>query len=464
MSLILGDCRQVLAGMDSNSVDAIVTDPPYGIGFMGREWDAFGGPLGIDHNRTTQRSGSMQAGKSYNRSLPGNRSFQIWCEEWAAECLRVLKPGGYLVAFGGPRTFHRLTCGIEDAGFEIRDCLMWLFGSGFPKSLDVSKALDKAAGAERAVVGRRTDRAATPKQDIRGGRLIGGANGAYDGSAITAPATDLARQWDGWGTALKPAWEPIILARKPLIGTVAANVTAHSTGAINVDGCRIDLTGEQPPTGSGDRRNGLIYAQDEYTRTKMANGGNQTPASGRWPANVILDDAAAAALDEVAGTLRARGNIGPSKGGGGLYGHGQTLNAFGAGDAGGPSRFFYTAKSSRFERNAGLDGLPESRVHPPSGDDRVWDIPGSRSTPRANHHPTVKPISLMRWLCRLVTPPGGLVVDIFADSGTTGCAAVLEGFQFVGVEREPEYLEIARRRIDYWQRQGRQLELDEGAA
>jgi hypothetical protein len=477
-----GDCREVMASMDADSVDAIVSDPPYGLAFMGKGWD---------------------------HAVPG---VEFW-----AEALRVAKPGAHLVAFGGTRTFHRLACAIEDAGWEMRDCLSWLYGNGFPKSHDVSKAMDKAAGAEREVVSEwRTGRSGT----LGGKAAFGGISGE-DVRTITAPATNLARQWSGWGTALKPAYEPIILARKPLAGTVAANVQSHGTGALNVDGCRVGTDGgtakgtfpKEPSNGTyGNGINGACEIVDI--------------GKGRWPANVLLDEDAAAQVGE-------------------------------------PSRFFYTAKASGREREAGLDrtctvkhitslcetdnealvaSLRRATSDTPtvswltdesgesimglcpsdslsttltaiskittseicnwwtplhtseSTEDASWWTAsgGSRAEsaksanplnpsttsdgtasalgasgvvstmlstisdganwkPLTNVHSTVKPIALMRWLCRLVTPPGGVVLDPFTGSGTTGCAAVLEGFGFVGIEQDAEYVAIAEARIAHWE-------------
>jgi site-specific DNA-methyltransferase (adenine-specific) len=324
----VGDCREVMAGMEPASVDAIITDPPYGLEFMGKAWD---------------------------HGVPGG---PFW-----VEALRVAKPGAYLVAFGGTRTYHRLACALEDAGWEIRDCLCWLYGSGFPKS-----------------------------------KNIGG----------------------GWGTALKPAWEPILLARKPLAGTVAANVQEYGTGAINVDGCRIGTTVETWPASGGG---GYMMAHRPEGKGPTERTG-EVPA-GRWPANVVLDEESARQLDEQSGERGAfapvRGTE-PTKDGfsGSVYG-----SAKGRGEAtfysdnGGASRFFYTAKASSGERHyAGK-----------------------------NTHPTVKPVDLMRWLCRLVTPPGGLVLDPFTGSGSTGVAALAEGFGFIGIELSKEYAEIARKRV-----------------
>lgn len=454
-----GDCLEVLAALPDGSVDAIVTDPPYALpgGFMGKAWDAMDGreDIGFAYylsglidgegtfrvgpnerrcefaiklrdddrqileaarrfmghgriNTEPAREGSLPQARwvidtkdgclalvGFLRRFPlrakkardaevwceavgewtgqprGNRwhgpadrtrlhalgerikdvreyrevpwsghRFQDWTREWAEQALRVLKPGGHLAAFGGTRTYHRLTAGLEDAGFEIRDCLSWLYGSGFPKSLDVSKAIDRAAA------------------------------------------------WDGWGTALKPAWEPIVLARKPLAGTVAGNVLEHGTGALNIDGCRVAASG-RPLRENAGRESVNCYG-DGLAGSRAAG----TTDVGRWPANVVLDDHAAAMLDEQAD--------GPAP----FYG-----------DAGGPSRFFYTAKASRSDRGA------------------------------TNTHPTVKPTDLMRWVIRLVTPPGGVVLDPFAGSGTTGVAARAEGVRCVLIEREEEYVRIIRGRL-----------------
>ena len=363
-TLHLGDCRDVLATMPDNSIDAIVTDPPYELGFMGKSWDA----SGIAYDVTMWR-----------------------------QCLRVLKPGGHVLAFGGSRTYHRMAVAIEDAGFEIRDQIQWIYGSGFPKSLDVSKAMDKQAGAVREVVGRAAGmgRQNPEWNGTAQGRIENSFKPEYD---VTAPATDLAKQWQGWGTALKPAHEPIVMARKPLTGTIADNVGQWGVGALNIDGARIDAGGEI------FQRNGLTPRVRGYHGIKSDDMIYSNPQStlGRWPANVIFDEDAAEALD-------AQSN--------------------------GASRFFYVAKVSRAEREAGL----------------------GQCDGRANHHPTVKPIDLMRYLVRLVTPKGGIVLDPFTGSGTTGCAAVLEGMDFVGIEQSAEYLAIADARIAH---HGAQPKLD----
>jgi site-specific DNA-methyltransferase (adenine-specific) len=309
-----GDCLEVLRTLPDNSVDSVVTDPPYGLSFMGKKWDY---------------------------DVP---AVEVW-----AECLRVLKPGGHLLAFAGTRTQHRMAVRIEDAGFEIRDMIAWVYGSGFPKSLDVSKAIDKAGGT---------------------------LDGAYD---ITAPATEAAQQWQGWGTALKPAMEMITMARKPLVGTVAENVLAHGTGAINVDGCRVGCEARPVMV----RTETVVSATSMNGQSTGATSSGELTTSGRWPANLIHDGS-----EEPCALL---------------------------GDA---ARFFYCAKASKRDREDN------------------------------NNHPTVKPTDLMRYLCRLVTPPGGVVLDPFMGSGSTGKAAMLEGFQFIGIDISDEYLEIARARIN----------------
>ncbi len=414
-TLHLGDCRDVLATMGDATVDAIVCDPPYELGFMGKSWDA----SGIAYDVT------------------------VW-----AHCLRVLKPGGHLIAFGGSRTYHRLAVAIEDAGFEIRDQIQWIYGSGFPKSLDVSKAMDKQAGAVRDVVGEYSisgmspDRVNFGANDRSGGKGMGFRPGDIP---ITAPATDLAKRWHGWGTALKPAHEPAVLARKPLRGTVADNVTAWGVGALNIEGTRVGNNGQLK--WSAPRAMGFsdgTYA-DEYTAT-------QNPA-GRWPSNVILDEEAAQVLDGQSGEVKYKPR-GPNKRdfkGWKYAGELQEKHSYNYPGTGGASRFFYVAKASKAEREAGLDGVATvekpNTLHMKQGNS-PQQTPHTPPT-RANHHPTVKPLALMRYLVRMVTPPGGVVLDPFMGSGSTGCAAVREGFDFVGIDLTPEYVAIAQKRIDW---------------
>lgn len=595
-----GDCLEWMETLPSGSISAVITDPPYGLAFMGKAWD---------------------------RSVPG--------PEFFAEMLRVAKPGAHLLSFGGTRTYHRMACAIEDAGWEVRDMLQWLYGSGFPKSMDVSKAIDKAAGAEREVVG--TYRAAT-QSGVTGGLNASAANERGQTFAnVTIPATDAARQWNGWGTALKPAHEiltlaqkpldlqalcaslaqtvwsqlcqfkspakrvelsslssqsasavvadsvlwsavgacntpgdlfalmdtlpsgtvipsslntafswlnilaevcsresmfttstatglttdlrilncclskntqegtgqsatpllgigqnallaeslfsvvalkagitrtpfaaalatslgneaglrpdcsAICLARKPLIGTVAANVLAHGTGALNVDGCRLACDGGSPAADrrkSGRGGNGVWpdrRTQETYSTPRPSE------ALGRWPANLLLDESAAALLDEQSGESESkatpRNNAGrpASVAKGAEYDH----TTLGHADSGGASRFFYVSKASTAEREEGLEDFEAAQMD----ESRDPDAPGGNNQRnrgagvRKNIHATVKPVDLMRWLCRLITPPGGIVLDPFTGSGTTGVACAAEGLRFMGAELSPEYHAIAERRI-----------------
>jgi site-specific DNA-methyltransferase (adenine-specific) len=425
--------------LPADSVDAIVTDPPYGLEFMGKAWDGFGTPLG----------------------------FQTWTEQWAREALRVLKPGGHLLAFGGTRMYHRLAAGIEDAGFEIRDTLMWLYGSGFPKSLDVSKAIDKAAGAEREVVEWKSQPfkidngpAQSEYRQLHSKTMN---EDGYRTTPITAPSTEAAKKWQGWGTALKPAVEPIVLARKPLIGTVAENVLTHGTGALNIDASRIGTNGEnfdnlrgRPITKLSTQRAGEDHK--EYKERVFSSPGQQAALEklknlGRWPANILLDEEAAALLDEQSGESKsgahkpyARQNHTPAH----IYGtYGNQKNYANDASIGGASRFFYVAKASRSERNFGLDefGKSETLIYGQKAQGPLPQQTPSKPSPRANIHPTVKPVDLIRYLIRLVTPKGGTVLDPFMGSGTMAVAAIGEGVNWIGCEREPEYVAIIEARI-----------------
>jgi len=532
--VILGDCLDVMRTMPAASVDAVVTDPPYGLKFMGKLWD---------------------------HGVPGE---QFW-----DEALRVAKPGAHLLAFGGTRTFHRLACAIEDGGWEIRDCLAWLYGAGFPKSLNLDRnasfcscsALpyshgkdelrgmrkdlldvpatdsareraelfspvqrEEARGAvgdaraqgtcgmdagERGELQSQDERSQEPGvagrrdvlQDARclhgssvrscsgvgardgaSGRLRDGAPAAHGGDGGAAAGEDggrppsgpqaaeqsevesgtLAGQPDaqaggawplcggcgkpriprGLGTALKPAWEPVILARKPFKGTVAANVLRYRTGALNVEGCRVGTDGATRK--GGPQKFGWDGTGTGATVDVISLG------IGRWPANVLLDEEAARMVDEQSGILQSgvfsgRRNQPKTKN---SFGNFQLRDEAGAsfGDSGGASRFFYTSKATRADREDGLEGVSEYEHSGPRGH-TANGTPRPRPRPRGNVHPTVKPTDLMRWLCRLVTPPGGTVLDPFCGSGSTGVAANAEGFDFVGIEREAEYVEIARRRI-----------------
>ena len=368
-TLILADCREAMAAMAADSVHACVTDPPYELGFMGKAWDKANGVA----------------------SDPAT---------WEA-VRRVLTPGGHVTAFAGSRTYHRIAMGIERGGFDVRDMLMWLYGSGFPKSLDVAKDLDKRGGVWR---GRSTR--ALP-DDAK--RAFGQHYEQNDkGSAVSSDA----KRWEGWGTALKPAHEPICLARKPFRGTVADTVLAHGTGAINIDASRVGLDGGCAGAGAG----AAIIC--------FGGGLNGTFAKpvdglGRWPANVLTDGSA------------------------------EIVEAFpqSSRDA---IRFFYSPKADKAEREFGMRDAPQTRRAGTSGDGigNTPKVNGERPTARGNFHPTVKPVDLMAWLIRLVTPPDGVVLDPFMGSGSTGIAAVRHGFRFVGVEQSPEYFDIACRRIE----------------
>lgn len=394
VTLFHGDCLDVLRELPDESVHAVVTDPPYGIAFMGKAWDQ-PGEFGSERRAPglNQRRGAadaaLEAGR-YDLSPSALLNFQRWCEAWARECFRVLKPGGHLLSFGGSRTWHRLAAGVEDAGFETRDSIAWLYGSGFPKSLDVGKALP---------------------------------------------------EWEGWGTALKPAFEPIVVARKRLAGTVAANVLAHGTGALNIDATRT-ATAEtiHGSTRPNDIRGGR-YAQGSATANDLTN--YKQAIGGRWPANVVLDKSQAAELDRQAPDTGAQRPVRGSEPsapveGGGIYGRRERVQGPFHGDRGGASRMFptfrYEAKAPTSERPV-VDGV---------------------------QHPTVKPLELMQWLVRLVTPKGGTVLEPFAGSGTTVEACLREGFDVIAIEREADYLPLIEKRIRKDHAQG--LDFDWGEA
>ena len=491
-SVLFGSCLDRLPELADNSVDAVVCDPPYELGFMGKSWDS--------------------SGIAFNSA--------VW-----AECLRVLNPGGHILAFGGSRTWHRIAVAVEDAGFEIRDSIAWLYGSGFPKSLDVSKAIDKGTGENRARQLRFTEwmrstgvdqqdcaqtilgfakniesaramaqhyfsdkqqpaiatadvfdamRHLLPEVPEEIERLVaertgiewtayknrevigegsGATNPGFSGKRygesvsknwdITVPATADAVKWQGWGTALKPAFEPVIVGRKPLVGTVAANVLVWGTGGLNIDGTRIGGGGQlkwSTPRGMG------------FSGGADSDGVATSNLQGRWPSNVMLDEVTAGLVDKQSGVSAGDGKPRKSKASDsfGTFATGHRVTA-GFGDSGGASRFFYVAKASKRDRNEGLDGLDEKRESDRVKDDGVGgDNPRNRSNnAKTNFHPTVKPTDLMRQLVRLVTPPGGVVLDPFTGSGSTGKAAILEGFQFIGCELTEDYLPIIQGRIDW---------------
>lgn len=436
--LWLGDCMSVLPRLGAESCAACLCDPPYGYAFMGKHWDH------------------------------GVPSAEIWREVW-----RVLKPGAVLMAFGGTRTWHRLAVNIEDAGFEMVDTIEWVYGSGFPKSQDIGKAIDKEAGAEREVIGQKVYADGKP-------RTMGANDTMHDGwqrpwrvedpqrgERLTAPATDAARTWQGYGTALKPAHEPILVFRKPRRGTYAQTAVEHGAGALNVDGCRI-ATARDRPLIQGDRRNGNNTYGEGLCGSYHAGATSQ----GRWPANIIFDQEAAAVLDEMSGELTSGKPNGATRNASGPFlAHANGVDLTGYGDTGGASRFFkvlpafiYEAKAATSERNEGLDGMTKSQKYNKDGQWNSHSVFNGESGsdewraknpahPQANIHPTVKPLSLCEYLARLIVPPkeyrteARLLVP-FSGSGSEMIGALMAGWRnVVGIEIEREYVEIAAGRI-----------------
>jgi len=497
VQLYLGDCIAILPTLEAASIDAIVTDPPYGLEFMGREWDGADGfrrslndaDAGRDNvfGRTSRTSPEYQTAGAGQRGKPGigdrptewvsnqgwngfrcrncghlthggspcrcekpdfvradNRwhLFQAWCEQWATECLRVLRPGGHLLAFGGTRTWHRLVCAIEDAGFEVRDNvadltgidgpgLIWAYGQGFPKSRNIARDIDAMAGAEREVIGDgiRFGRGSMRNRSrVEMGYRPTEINPDGGAARITAPATEDAARWEGWGTALKPSWEPIVVARKPLAGTAAANVLEHGTGALNIGGCRIPSAGESRER-QGESSQDTRYTEHGGTDFAALPGVRGGDPAGRWPVNLVLGEDVAAEMDRQSGVRKSGDaphvrNSAVFRDTYGKFAGQRECPPGRASNEGGASRFFpvfrYEAKADSSERPRLEDGTA---------------------------HPTVKPVGLMRWLCRLVTPPGGLILDPFAGSGTTAEAAIIEGFHAVLIEQDPKSVELIRTRL-----------------
>ena len=395
-----GDCFEQLPALDANSVHAIVTDPPYGLAFMGRSWDDF---------EPTE--------------------YQAWCERWASECLRVLKPGGHLLAFSGNRTHHRLMTGIEDAGYEIRDTITWHYGSGFPKALDVSKAIDKQADAEREVVGKKKAPDGKPLEErvSHSGEEYDERSTDYDDckrdTYIRKPATEQAKQWDGFKSALKPATEFVCVARSPLTeDTIAENVVAHGTGALNIDATRIGMSEADKQTlQNKSSKNAQDHESNKYGDYDKGIA-TEPNEGGRYPSNVVFDEKQADILDAEVGELDAGASPAGSHAAAdnSVYGEydEQENKRRRETDSGGPSRYFYTSKASKAERT--LDGKID------------------------NAHPTVKPIDLMEWLVSLATAKGQTVLDPFAGSGTTCKAAKHKSRQFIGIEEQPKWADVAR--------------------
>lgn len=383
------DCIEGMKQLEDNSIDSIVTDPPYELGFMGKKWDS--------------------TGIAYN--------VNVW-----KEALRVLKPGGYLLAFGGTRTYHRMTCAIEDAGFEIRDCIQWIYGSGFPKSMDISKAIDKQAGAEREIIGVKKYASPAGNNDNFG---VGNNTANPNKRILTAPSTPEAQQWEGWGTALKPANEPIVVARKPLSEkTVAENVLKWGTGGINIDGCRVETDELKNKTwNNGTQRVGEGGSPEGGQDFHYSNGVVQGNSIGRFPANVVFDEEAGEMLDKQSGISKSTMSRGGTEKKKGVFeGQKGSLNLKVCtphihSDSGGASRFFYCAKTSKSERGEG------------------------------NNHPTVKPLKLIEYLCKLITPKNGTVLDPFIGSGTTAIACKRNNFNYIGIDNENTYCDISNKRI-----------------
>lgn len=437
--IYFGKCDDVLKTFENNSFDSCVTDPPYGISFMNKHWDY---------------------------DVP---KVELW-----KEVFRVLKPGGHMLVACGTRTQHRMAVNIEDAGFEIRDVITWHYGSGFPKSMDISKAIDKAAGAEREVTGIKPGHEQFAnrgnKSSVQSFKGTLGGNGGFDRPwmndpeaieryhSSTAPSTDEAKQWEGWGTALKPATEFWTFARKPISeNTVAENVLKHGTGGINIDGSRIE-TNEEITNHSRGAESAISkgkYGDSEERETHQTNG----QQLGRFPANVILDEFTGKILDEQTGTLTSGLMKQQIEGGQfNVYGKQYPREVETIGDSGGASRFFYCPKADNYERNKGLNGFDEkfqaNANFRPNHLEKALEgdsgKPHGRYSPRANNHPTVKPIDLMRYLVKLITPKKGIVLDPFCGSGTTCIGAKLELINYVGIEMVEDYCKIAEARVAAW--------------
>jgi site-specific DNA-methyltransferase (adenine-specific) len=486
-NLIIGDCVEKLKELESNSVDAIITDPPYGLEFMGKDWDKFGKGLNIAGGNTGKdtpyarskptpsffqmskgkpklNNRWQQAGKPSMEKFDGHNDwhskprprmindlnsmeqFQKFTQDWATECLRILKHGGFLLSFGGTRTYHRMVCGIEDAGFEIRDTIMWLYGSGFPKSLNIGKQIDKMNGNEREVVGIKiTGGIGRPTTT---GQKASKSNPNHSVGQKEILDTKGTSEWEGWGTALKPAVEPIVVARKPLSEkNVALNVLKHGTGGINIDACRI---------GTEVRKNNF----NDFSNQHGNKFGNNMPIAklgdtevvGRFPANIILDEEAGKILDKQSGILGSNSlavrKTANSGGTGNCYKTSNDVpgNVVSIPGKGGASRFFYCAKASKSERNFGCEEMEDKTTT--DGRDVVSNRPHQRgATQRKNNHPTVKPIALIEYLIKLVSKKGAIVLDPFLGSGTTAIACLKLNRQFIGIEKEEEYIEIAKARI-----------------
>ncbi len=445
-----------------NSIDSIITDPPYGLGFMGKEWDTFKQshlrkrkeyietkrPSRVDGTPASRIAFTLSAeAGSYDFSR--NKEFQKWFTRWAKECLRVAKPGAFMLVFGGTRTFHRLTCAIEDAGWQIRDCMMWLYGSGFPKSHNIGKAIEKQKvggiknlkqiGTKKGIKVETGTQGYSYNKEYVAGKCMGGKQISGD-----IPVYEINNEWGGYGTALKPAWEPIIVAMKPVDGNFAKNAEKYGVAGLNIDGGRIE--------GDVDLHN---YTANRKCKIKGGWGfkgekGTELHSQGRWPVNVILDEESAAMLDLRSGISESK----IAERGKGIDGrtfknpNGIAFGIRGHSDSGGASRFFYIAKAGRGERNAGCGGLEnKTKIFRPGealGGQQIEVV-----LKDTNFHPTVKPLSLMKYLCMLLKMPNRdqIILDPFMGSGTTCIACKELGINYIGIDNEKDYCKIARARL-----------------
>jgi site-specific DNA-methyltransferase (adenine-specific) len=448
--LLKGDNRELLKTLEDNSIDSVITDPPYALTSIKNR---FGKPGSAEAQYGTdgafQRASKGFMGKEWDSEVP---SVELW-----KEVLRVLKPGGHVLSFGGTRTYHHMVMNMELAGFEIRDSISYMYGSGFPKSHNIGKAVDKLNGNEREVVGTLADIHPRYNSPRKGGDIYGDGFGE---SNTAPPLTKGNSEWEGWGTALKPSMELICLARKPLTEkSIAENVLKHGTGGINIDGCRIGYVSE------ADKENTINakYTTDKDNKQSEDWGtkqiGNVSKEEGRFPANTILEcicdephtnpECPCYILDKQSGVSKTTKRTNFKKNNTMWQEKDDDGNTMSGGfdDKGGASRFFYTAKVSKKERNMGLDEFKDKK----SGSYHFRQdasLDGKTTQPNKNTHPTVKPINLMTYLCRLITPPNGVVLDMYMGSGSTGISALLEGFKFIGMEMDEDYFNIAETRIN----------------
>jgi len=472
-----GDCIEHMKQMPENCVDAIITDPPYGLEFMGKDWDKFKEGKNIAGGTTGKNT-------PFGRSKPLNSVYQYTNEqkyqmqnfflEFGKEAIRVLKHGGFLLMFGGTRTYHRLVCGIENAGFEIRDTIMWLYGSGFPKSLDIGKDFDRQECRKQLTnkLGRKPTKEEFKKvwKNFRKGIIKKGMATRPNVFEFTdrpikseyedgLPVSENAKEWEGWGTALKPACEPICVARKPLSEkNVALNVLKWGTGGININECRIEHNEEVKETNRKERQS-ETWKEGSGFKNENNNLASANP-QGRFPANIILDEESGRILDEQSGVTSSKGGQSYSKTSMiyGEYSNDRTIKGCGFGDKGGASRFFYCAKASKGERNLGCEEF-ESKLR--SENNKIMGNPegfktgsgNERNGLNKNNHPTVKPIALMEYLIKLVTRENAIVLDTFIGSGTTAIACIKLNRKFIGIEKEEEYVKIAKARINHFSKQ-----------